>query len=441
MYKTLTLDDLMGNEKYDYKVIEALRQGDFLVLKELSDTQKGDRDYMLPLLYAVRNDMHTYEVYKFCGETIQSDEELTLEVMSKEPKLIEGTPLTKNKEFVLKHINEYPAIKQCISQELKIDPVIESAIKQIDNGIRYGSETTQRTLELKEMFANDLELANDRKLVAEAIELDASLLKYASDELKNDYNFLMEESLKNKKIIDYVVYNSNDFGADGISAVRETSKEFTIDECLSIIEDMAETSSDARYKMVKEKVEKNGKEHPLTIKYVTAMIAQNDDLTPEAATNVLNYALLTMEKFKREESVDNKLPVNKENMEQLIGTTIINRLIQKAEGQGLELSDELKEKVDAYTSFYDEYSTLFREEKKSKREQEMHQIENTTTETEREALSIGSIEAVTSGVTLSEINKAIITVNTNMQKNMQKKYAGDEIETNQNIEDIEDIEK
>lgn len=74
-------------------------------------------------------------------------------------------------------------------------------------------------------------------------------------------------------MIDDVVDNIQKFGLDGIKGVRESSRDFTIEDCITLIDEMAENSEDERYAKVKAKIQERGLDDVHTVRWVTAMAA------------------------------------------------------------------------------------------------------------------------------------------------------------------------
>lgn len=418
--KTSTIESLIASKKYDYKLLESLTQGDIWVLNDLTDGEKNDGDFMLPLLYAVKNDLDTYEVYKYCGENIQSDKNLTIEIIKNEPKLFEGTPLSKDAKFIIDNLSGYPEIIQYVSPEVKKE-VTENAIsaaKNPINNIGMNAKFPPEILQIVDALNNTPELAGDSEYMENAITKEASLLNFASQELKNNSDFMRKVSKNNPKVIGQVVKDISKFSLESVSAVRDVSKEFTIEDSLAVIEEKAQTSEDIRYQKVLNKVENIGKEHPLTIKFLTAMLAQNDTLEPEKVEDVLNYSILTMEKFKQEGEKDGKLEVNKDNLSQLITPIVLKKLMKKQQEQGIELDTELAARIDEYMNFYKEYSAQYaamRREEREKNEQnskaqkeESHSVPSKDNQNDVEkAISPQEVVDATieGGVALSEINE------------------------------------
>lgn len=294
--RVVTIKDLEESGIYEQALLQDLNNGDFRRLSDLPIETRADIDYMEPILFAVKNELNTFRVlYKYYAENLQDNVKLASEIVATEPNLIEGTPISRNKQFVIDNIEVNPQIIKYMSFSLKSDTNLIQELSNINN-----PEIRQEIAKNCEIaLASNPELSNDKEFMSTAIDKDVKLLEYASDELRNDKEFLKEKSSQNEKVIDYVVDNIQKFGLEGIKGVRESSRDFTIEDCITLIDEMAENSEDERYAKVKAKIQERGLDDVHTVRWVTAMAAQRDDINPELVKKVLNYSMLTMEKTKQ----------------------------------------------------------------------------------------------------------------------------------------------
>lgn len=364
--RILSIIDLEQSGIYPQELLEDIKHGNYNELERLANEIKADRDYMEPLLYAVKNDFNTYEVYRYYGENLQNDSKLAGEIILLEPELIEGTPISGNKQFIIEHVNSNPEIIQYMSDDLKEDDKIIMQLYNMNN-----EEITQNIVNsciMSSAILNNPELANDRDFIGNVIKWDCSLLEFAGEELKNDYDFLKEQSLENEEIIDYVVENMGNFGTEGIKGVRDTSKELTIDDCMNIIDELSQKENGEKYEKLKRKIQDRGVDDVHTIRWVTAMAAQSDDINPQMLKKILNYSILTMEK-NRNELLDTKdEQIKLDSMLELISPRVLNKLKDKLEEQGIEIEEELKIKLDDYSKFHEEYHDKFQKQKQKNKE-------------------------------------------------------------------------
>lgn len=127
---------------------------------------------------------------------------------------------------------------------------------------------------------------------------------------------------------------------------------------------MAKNSEDKRYEKVKTKIQERGLDDVHTVRWVTAMVAQRNDMSPELVKKILNYSILTMEKTKQDLTEKGEMQINLDNMQELITPLILNRLKEKLQLQGINVEGALQQKLDNYQEFYDKYHAQFKQQKK-----------------------------------------------------------------------------
>lgn len=362
--RILRIKDLEESGIYEQQLLEDLKKNDFRRLADLPIETRANIDYMEPLLFAVRNDLNTFGVYKYYADNLQNNIKLAREIVKDEPDLIEGTIISRNKQFIIDNIEVNPQIIKYMSTDLKTDTNLIKKLSNTNNP-EIKQEIAQNC-EIALVIACKPYLSNDKEFMSVAIERDAQFLAYASDELRNDKQFLQETSSQNEEVIDYVVDNIQKFGLEGIKGVRESSRDFTIKDCMTLIDEMSKNSKDNRYEKVKAKIQERGLDNIYTVRWVTAMAAQRDDTNPELLKKVLNYSILTMEKIKQDLTENGEMHISLDNMQQLITPLILNKLKEKLQLQSISIDDELQQKLDNYKVFYDKYHAKFKEQKKLK---------------------------------------------------------------------------
>ena len=177
---------------------------------------------------------------------------------------------------------------------------------------------------------------------------------------------------------------------------------------------MAENSDDERYKKVKQKVMERGIEDVHTVRWVTAMVAQDDNISPESVNKILNYSMLTMEKTRKSLTKSGEMEINQDNMQELITPLILNRLKGKLQAQNIDIDKNLQKKLDEYTKFYDEYHEKFKEQKMKNR---------------KEKLTPKDVEQATEDVRSGEINSEIQEI---------KEKVTEERESGNNTKEVEE---
>lgn len=228
---------------YSQALIDDLQNGNYESLAKIVDSsQRGNMDFMEPILYAVKNEHGTYRVYKYYGESLQNNMELARNIIKEEPELIENTPISSNPEYVLELSTINPKVVQYMSQSLKsnsdfAERLCKSEDKEV---IKY----VVKECKMPDIIKENLLLAGNVVFMKEAIKEDAGLLKYADNDLKNNYEFIKEISSSNKKVIEYVSDNTEEFGKEALTATKESLVDISSEEAIS------------GFKEEKEKIEK-----------------------------------------------------------------------------------------------------------------------------------------------------------------------------------------
>lgn len=370
----LTLDDLEESGFYSQELIRNMRLREFNKLLLLPLELRMDREFMEPLFFAVKNSLGTYAIYRY-SETLQKDPKRTLEVISKEPEVIFNTPLSRNEQFILSNVDISPAIIHYMDPSLKNDPVVIAALCQTSNP-KVAREIINSDINVTSVLHTDSQSKTSTNLEPEGKGID--FLANASSEIRNNYEFLKEQSAKDKKIIDYAVHNIDKFGLEGIKAIRESSKDNTLSDCTTLIDEMTQKSEDDRYARVKKSLEEKGKDNPYATRWAVAMAAQRDDIKPETLQEVLNYSVLTMEKIKHEVNEQGEFVASLENMQQLVPPNLLNRMKDKVLQQELSIDGETLKQLEEYTAFYEKFNEKFKEEKRKKREISLQEVQDAT---------------------------------------------------------------
>lgn len=211
--KTYDLNMLEKLGLYSKDLIERLRRNQYDYLKENFTLEElNNWDIMGPILYAIRNEFNTYIIYKYCGEDIQKDPELSYEVIANEIKLIEGTILSKDKEFIKRSININPNIVLYMSVSLKKD---KEFLKECILTESIGIE------QIKNIIKENPDLSKDNSFMIQAIKKDASMILLCDDVLKNDYSYMEKICKENDLVINYVASNTNEFCKEALQASKD----------------------------------------------------------------------------------------------------------------------------------------------------------------------------------------------------------------------------
>jgi len=199
------------------------------------------------LLFAVKNDdrLNTYKVYSYYAENLQDDLELATEIIQVEPELIEDTPVSNNRQFILDNVDEVPEIVKYISSTLKSDVEFVSDLCELNDPNIVGEIT--KDFEISSTIMQNEELRENRQFMSMAISEDVNNIKFANDNLKSDYMFIKQVCEENSDVIEYVADNTVEFGIKGLKAAEEVAMD---NSSKKAIEDFEEES-----KKIKEKIQ------------------------------------------------------------------------------------------------------------------------------------------------------------------------------------------
>ena len=213
-------DDLERCGNYSLEILQKAKEGNYDELSKLLNNEiRKDIDYMEPLLYAVKNEKNTYIIYQYYDPKLQNSVSLASDIIIGEPELIKDTPVSRNKDFIYDAAQVNPRVVQYMDEELARDVEFVEKIcgipnKEITKCVGLVCGTLGINIE-------DSELKDNATFMLGAILHDVTALKNASEELKNNYEFMKEACTNNSNVIEYVVEHTEDFGKEALSATKD----------------------------------------------------------------------------------------------------------------------------------------------------------------------------------------------------------------------------
>lgn len=301
--RTVRFDDLRqavnedGKSVYDENLLQKIESGDFNCLNNIDLEYRNNKYYMEPLLYAVKNSEYsTYEIYKYYGESLQkSDMNIATEIVIEEPEVIEDTAISKEENIILHLIKYNPEVILYISNELKSDgEFIEEICK---TGNKEAIMYAVKECNISTVLQDNPELASNPVFMKEAIREDANALKYADENLKNDYKFIREVSKSNREVINYVVEHTKEFGKEAIEGAKDSLEEKLLTETKKEVEVGRAKLETEKDKLTPEQI--NRKERDLNS--ISRMIKRFEEAeTPEKKGRYAHVILVTtgMEQYQ-----------------------------------------------------------------------------------------------------------------------------------------------
>ena len=190
--RTVSLDDLRESGLYGEQLLKDLEHGRYESLTGLEEELRLDKDYMEPILYAIKKEHNTYAVYTYFPESLQQDPTLAKEIVMNEPELLQGTPLSNNKQFIQNVALANPKIVQHMSQNLKKDTEFVTQLYELDDkevlrSLVEDSDTRPTLLEnedaRKDVAVQEM-IVEQEEIATEAARLEAENAENTEKEAK-----------------------------------------------------------------------------------------------------------------------------------------------------------------------------------------------------------------------------------------------------------------
>ena len=370
-----TLDNLLSTGIYNPDIINSLKSKNFSALKELSSNELSSATYMYPLLWAVKNELGTFAVYSYMSEELQSDPDITAEVIKVQPELFTESPLSKDRRFILAHIQTMPQLSYYMSETLKTDSgfIMElCAASSPEVAKQILSNTGMQTEENEHMASMEVESdIVDGAIVASVIASPESL----TIEQKNNHNLLKEAAKQNYEFVKYVAQNADSFGFDGLEGVSEAVRDMAVTDFKEKIIQNRESSPikniDDLLDFTQEDIENN----PAILQRVAAMAKLGQAIDPKLARMVVDYSKVQMAKAKTPEGAK-ALADNPDAHMTFLTPEVVEacaRVVQEHEPEAIEDSF-----LAEYSAFHDEEITLPKppwEEEEAYYDEQMARIE------------------------------------------------------------------
>ena len=170
--------------------IKEVKESPFDVFDHLDESFRHNKKFVLEAV-----SIYGF-IFQYLDDDFRSDKEILLRAISKDPSCIEyaSEDLRKDKEIALKCVTNQWYTLEYIDESLKKDEdIILTAI---------ASKLLDSVESLK--FA-DISLRNNKAFMKKAINIHPLVIKYASDELKDDQELAEELLFKSKFLIKYLI--------------------------------------------------------------------------------------------------------------------------------------------------------------------------------------------------------------------------------------------
>lgn len=309
--------------------------------------------------------------------SIQTNKMVLLQLLRFHPEQFKSNTLFSafkaDPEFMLDAIGIDPSFVEYVSRDLLFDEEFKSQVASVSNEAAIVLEEERTRVEMVDAAFK----AGEIVVVATVLAANPSIISAFTQEMKDSYELMSVASSANEEIQNYVAINKEEFGTEGIRAVKDNVETEAKDAGIEKIESMR-SSSDSRYAKVADKIQEVGKDNSRTMRYMSAMITQPDMVDKKQARQIIEYAILQMEMTYRGRDENGVMQTSTEEMMKLLPSQLLDKIVQKS--GILEEMPELAEKVEEYKTRSEEYTRQFREQKVEKREQRKSELETETKE-------------------------------------------------------------
>lgn len=351
-----TLDNLASTGLYNIDILDSIKSKNFSVLKNLSPAERSSATYMYPLLWAVKDELGTFEVYSYMGEDLQRDPEITGEVIKVQPDLIVGTPLSRDRNFILTHIQSVPILSYYMSESLKTDTsfIMELCAVSSPEIAKQILENVEMRDEEEPMASMEVESDLVEAAVVSSIIADPSIL---TNEQKNDAALIKAAGCEDYNFIKYVADHASDFGYSGLQGASEAAMRHALKTGVESFhkETSCIKNADELLDFDEELVDVT----PSYLQRVAAMVALGESIPPEMAQKIIDFSKIQLAKANTPEGRA-ALDANPEAYKQFITPEIIHACAEVLqEQQRAEETGSTSPSFDP--SFIEEYATFHRD--------------------------------------------------------------------------------
>ena len=307
--------------------------------------------------------------------SIQTNKEVLLELLRFHPEQFKSNSLfnavKSDPKFMLDAIEIDPGFIEYVSRELLFDDNFKNEVAYVSKDAAKILKEEQERVEMIDTAFNVGEIA----VVATVIASNVGILKFVSDEMKDHYELMSLASKENEIVQDYVALNKEEFGNNGIAAVRDNIETEAKDIGIEQIEERR-NDEDERFAKVADKIKEVGKENSRVMRYMTAMLAQGQEIDSKEAKKIIEYAILQMEMADREKDENGNLKTSLEETMKLLPTQLLDKVVEKS--GILKEMPELEPKIEEYRKRREEYSKQFKKQKRENRENRKNELSDDT---------------------------------------------------------------
>lgn len=355
---------------YNEEVLNAVKNESFESLRGnefLKDIEAAK--FILYACVNARVEMN-YPIYAYLQEDVQmgllSETNISNNILQTAPEVIEDTPLARDESAILANVNDNPEIVKYISEDLSSNPTFVAELAD------KNPEVVKEMLEkypVEKLIATNPELATNPAFMAEAIARDVTVIKFANEEIRNNYDVFAKAAKENEQVADYILQNVGNFGDEAIKGAKDGSTESLREDTVDILKEMIEKYSkyEKLAKQLKYQEREGNDEYKL--KSLVQLLAKSRVIRvdEEDLNKILNIVDLGREELRRELKENPDMLISQTRFGALPTPQELKEIIAKSKVEDKEM---FAERLAKYEKFYTMAKEFVSEEKEPKEKRE-----------------------------------------------------------------------
>jgi len=356
---------------YNEEVLNAVKNESFESLRGnefLKDIEAAK--FILYACVNARVEMN-YSIYAYLQEDVQmgllSETNISNNILQIAPDVIENTPLAKDENAILANVNDNPEIVKYISNDVVDKPAFVSEL--VDKSPEVAKEMLEK-YPVEKLIATNPELATNPAFMAEAIARDVTVIKFANEEIRNNYDVFAKAAKENSQVADYMLQYIGSFGEEAVRGAKDGTTESVREDTVATLKEASEKYSgyDKLKKQMKgqESLEREGKaEYKLRSNVGIYVKARASDIraNEEQINKIFNSIELTMEELRRELKDNPEVFISQTRYGALPTPKELKEMIEKSTLEDKEMFAERLAKYEKFRTMVKEHVSKEKEPK------------------------------------------------------------------------------
>lgn len=144
--------------------------------------------------------------------------------------------LKENEEFLTEVIEKYPEVIPDVLKCCNVSITPNGQVVLAEEKINLENEMYQQLKSSGVVSSNYSNYTNNEKIMTSMIERDAAMILFASEELKDNKDFIKVEAMKSDDTLNVIADNCDKFGTQGLIGAKEANREKSSNEFISKLE-------------------------------------------------------------------------------------------------------------------------------------------------------------------------------------------------------------